>query len=218
MARTYVTTTTTIDCSNGAQTPIGPGTVAVILRPNQTGTNVSIIQVGASYELIFRGVATIRWSKVGGGTSDSAATLAANKWYLVAAAKLGSAGVVNFSIYDYALGTWVHQAGLAAADGAALSGVTKLGAGSQNSWAGEIALLATWSAVLTDAQVECLPFSLAAWYQVQPKAMWILDQAAVAQLVPDLSGGGAGQSAITGTQVSTFSVPIWTPGQAAMAA
>lgn len=78
---------------------------------------------------------------------------------------------------------------------------------------------AVWSAVvLTDAQCEQLAFSLSDWWQIQPSGFWLFDQDAVAQKVVDHTGGGANESARTGTTVGTGSPPlsyghpiIWTP-------
>ena len=61
-------------------------------------------------------------------------------------------------------------------------------------------------------QVEALAGSLQAWYQVQPKGLWVLDQAATTQKVPDWTGGGANESALVGTTVGTSSVPGFSYG------
>jgi len=61
---------------------------------------------------------------------------------------------------------------------------------------------------MTDAQIESLAGSLMAWRQIQPTGMWLLDQDAVAQTVPDLSGNGANQTARNGSTVGTVSCPL----------
>ena len=47
-----------------------------------------------------------------------------------------------------------------------------------------------------------------AWWQIQPSAMWILDQDPVTMNVIDLTGGGANQNARTGTIVGSVSCPL----------
>ena len=67
-----------------------------------------------------------------------------------------------------------------------------------------------WSADATgDAQIidAGLHLSLNAWIAAAPSGLWVWDQSATAQIVGDRAGGGAGQSAISGTTVSTLSLP-----------
>jgi hypothetical protein len=42
---------------------------------------------------------------------------------------------------------------------------------------GHLAACAAWDVEFTDAQIESLPFDLLSWYQVQPRGLWLLDQA-----------------------------------------
>ena len=82
-------------------------------------------------------------------------------------------------------------------------------AGGLEAFDGDIAVAGVFPGVLSDAAIESMPFTLAAWYSLTPLALWVLDQQAVAQTVNDLAGGGSQQSAITGTTVSTQSVPLF---------
>src|SRR3990172_1760690 len=74
---------------------------------------------------------------------------------------------------------------------------------------GDLLIAAVWDVVLTDAQSEPLPFSLAAWFAIQPKGLWLLDQDTTAQKVLDLTGGGANETALAGTTIGTASVPVF---------
>src|SRR3990172_427971 len=74
---------------------------------------------------------------------------------------------------------------------------------------GDLLIAAVWDVVLSDAQFEALPFSLAAWFAVQPKGLWLLDQDTTAQKVLDLTGGGANETALAGTTIGTASVPVF---------
>jgi hypothetical protein len=77
---------------------------------------------------------------------------------------------------------------------------------------GDIAAAGMWGRVLSDAEVELLTFTLIGWHAAVPTALWHLDQSATTQGVSDLTGGGANQSALTGTTVSTNSVPLFNYG------
>jgi hypothetical protein len=81
---------------------------------------------------------------------------------------------------------------------------------SNNALKGDIAIAGIWDVAFTDQQIQSLMYGLDAWFQVQPRGLWLLDQDATGQKVYDLSGGGANESSLTGTPaISTgASVPF----------
>ena len=118
---------------------------------------------------------------------------------MLAISKTSGTTAPRFHGYSYSSNAWQHENGASnSADPSAPSGASNIGGWSGN-YRGSIAILALWNVVLSDAQIECLPFSLAMWYQIPPQTLWLLDQQAVGQTVLDLTGNGANQSAITGT-------------------
>lgn len=198
----------------------GPGTIALIARAT-TDANMCLFSAGPTsgsanrYQLqrvVTSGVIRLVCDVP---TSDGATAMTAGAWYLIAASKASGTAAARIHLYAYATNTWTHENGGTAI---ANSGVanTQANIGCSNAAANfanaDIAAVGVWNVALTDSQVEALAYTLPAWFAVQPKGLWILDQAATAMGVPDLSGGGANQTAITGTAVSTLSLPVFSYG------
>lgn len=135
-------------------------------------------------------------------------------WVLCAITKATGSVAPRFHKYAYATNTWSHEN--------YGSNVVNVSGGTQTGWCigaysntgfysflGDIAAAAVFKdRALSDDQLESLPFSLQSWVSLAPSSLWVLDQQATGQSVLDWTGGGANQSAITGTTVSTSSVPI----------
>lgn len=217
MARSFPVSTDKITTALGAITVFGPGTVAAIIRP-VIGANGDLVALGAAPAFVFtlRGTGVLRGTTA--TSSTGAAVLVSNKWYLVAFTKPTGSNTGRFHIYDYATNTWVHEVGSTAIANSATPATSNALGNSAIGYAGDLEIAAVWDIAMSDSQVESLPFALGPWFQTQPRALWLLDQALTTQAVRDLSGGGAQQSALSGTAVSVNSVPLWTPGQGAMAA
>jgi hypothetical protein len=223
MARTFtLASSEKITLSLGALGfAFGPGTIALIIRSPATFTNGAVMfSAGSSTTVGYRLSNSGTAGKVQLVCNSSAAAnpttnLAASGWNLVAVTKATGTAAPRFHFYTYSTNVFVHEnsatsiANASAPTTSAAFAATQGGAASF--WSGDIAVAGVWNVVLADQDIESLAFSLPPWLANNPKGLWVLDQAAVAQLVPDLSGGGANQSAITGTAVSANSVPVWTP-------
>ena len=153
---------------------------------------------------------------IGSNTRDStnAGVTADGPWVMQAVTKATGTVVSRAHKYDYSTNAWVHEdMAVTLANNTTPTGSAYLmnrpTASTAAACSGDHAVYGVWDTPLTDAQIENLPFSLAAWFQVQPKGLWVLDQQATGQKVVDLSGGGANESALTGTTVSTLSVPVF---------
>jgi len=155
--------------------------------------------------------------------SNTITVVNADGWVLVATAKSATGtAVVRCSKYVYSTGTWTHEN----SNGSALADFTSPGGSGtmrfgewegSDDFGGDIAVAACWSGRgLSDAEVENLAYSMQGWHASAPTAMWIFDQAATTQALDDLTGGGANQSALTGTTVSTNSLPGFTYGHPIM--
>lgn len=143
--------------------------------------------------------------------------LTTGTWYLLGATITGAGSQTpRLHKYDYAAGTATHvNATFAVSIGLPTDtpAVHRIGGGpSSEFWNGDIAAVAYWDGGFTDQQFEALAFSLNAWWQAQPKGIWLLDQAATGQAVNDFSGNGANQTALVGTSVSAGSVPVFSYG------
>jgi len=219
VARTFNGTSDKITLRLGALGfAFGPGTIAALLRVSSLASNRHLFSVGVSsgarhrFSVMSTGVLRLACD---GNTADSAATVATARWYLVAVTKASGSVAPRFHFYDIAANTWTHQdSGSAIANSSVPITEAKIGCDIDHTgfYAGDIGVLAEWDVALTDAQVESLPFGIGPWLTPgQPKALLVLDQAAVTQAIPDLSGNGSNQSAIAGTTVTAASVPLWTP-------
>lgn len=152
-------------------------------------------------------------AQFGGSSSTSSVTLkVADGWVLLAATKPSGNAPVTFHKYVYATGVWTSATGASAADCAApaAGGRVELASFSGGSnFPGDIAALAMFAnRALTAADLARMPFSLVAWLNLGPSAMWVLDQQRVSQQVVDWTGQGANQIGISGTSITTSGPPF----------
>lgn len=161
----------------------------------------------------------------GGGvvSSGTPRVQSGDGWCFVAGTKATGTTFPRLHKYAYATNTWTHGDASANQQADASGSVSSVAVGARtgvsptSGFSGDIAI-AAWFAGnnLSDSQVEQLPFSLRAWLGYSPSGLWLLDQSSTSQTVIDLTGGGANQSNITGTSVSTASVPVFGYGHRAL--
>jgi len=199
---------------------IGPGTVAAIVRPASFGASNTAFSSGATnaaswmLQVGATGTGTISL-RLNGTETHNTTVLTVSQWYCIVATKATGTATPRFHFYDYTAGAWTHEnavgtlANCSTPITQAQVGCTPAGAAF---WGGDVAVCGAWNVVLTDAQVEPLAFSLLSWFQVQPRGLFVLDQAATTIALNDQTGGGANQSSITGTAVSANSVPVFSYG------
>lgn len=213
MARTFNGSGNKISCTQGATNIAAPMTVAAIVKRSSDGTTDDWWTAGNSnWAVTIR--STNKLSYVGPTQVDAPTItpVAADNWQLVAINKATGAANPRFHQYKYSSNAWVHENGAStSADPTAGSGACNIGGGTGN-FGGDIAIVGVWNVELSDAQVEALAFTLPQWFQTPPKALWLLDQDPTTQKVIDLTGNGSNESALTGTTVSTNSVPLFSYG------
>jgi hypothetical protein len=129
----------------------------------------------------------------------------AENWTVIAATKADGTSTPRGHKYVFGTGVWSHvnAAGtlVDAGSGPGAGGVLLLsGGGTSVVLSGRLAVVGVWTSALSDGEIERLNRSLQAWRDLLPAALWRLDQAAVTPLV-DLTGGGANETAIVGTNV-----------------
>lgn len=205
----------------------GPGTIAAIVKrsADSTANSQMILHVGVStgarYGLYISttNILTLRTDTLSRAAPAGIDTcLVADGWLLVAATK--AAGTVNrrYHRYEYATGVWQHATDIGTTQPSSSVPTTNANIGSDwnpsSFFQGDIAATGACNAEFTDSQIEALAYSLPAWFAVQPNGLWLLDQALTTQKVNDRSGGGADESAITGTSVGTSSLPVFSYGAA----
>jgi hypothetical protein len=130
------------------------------------------------------------------------------RWYVFT--KASGSALPRFHVWDLS-SAWAHTDdsfsvgdGSGPIDSLVLGGS---GAGS-NGWRGSIAMAVTWSSQLNDAAIEAA-LTLRARDALSASPGWMvrLNQASTATSVPDDTGGGGGQSAISGTSVDADDPP-----------
>ncbi|UWZ37486.1 hypothetical protein Drose_04175 [Dactylosporangium roseum] len=141
-------------------------------------------------------------------------------WMLVGVSKESGSSIPRGHKHVYSTNTWTHADAAAASSGDSgdlTAGRVQIGRWqtSTERWPGEILLCGAVKRALTDAEWEQLPYTLPGALGVTPDALWLLDQHATTQNVIDLTGGGANQTALTGTSTGTSSVPVWNYGTGA---
>lgn len=214
MPRTFNGTTERISAALGAMGGTFFGTLAAIIRTTGTGGQGIIAYPGTTDRLGINlvAVSNLVSARIGNGlvTAPTIAALTTDGWVLVAWSKPTGTSTVRFHKYVFATGVWTHENGGTNADTAAITSGPTIGSiAGASFFAGEIAMAGIWRAnALSDAQIESLVGSLMAWWQLPPTTLWPLDQDPVSQLMPDMTGGGANQTAIIGTSVGTNSCPF----------
>jgi len=127
-------------------------------------------------------------------------------WYLLAVTKAGGTTTPREHTLDMAAGTWTHtdmSSTLGNSGTPGGTGIVQIGRNNAtNHFDGRMALAGAWKRELSDAQVETLGAGLRAWLAQKPDGLWPLNQGAVGTTVVDWTGGGANQTAISGTTIS----------------
>jgi hypothetical protein len=217
VARSFNGTSDVLKCSVGSPINVGFGTFAAIVNITSFSATRSIMRLATSTPTNVLGfsVNTSGQLIMTDGTSAPSGTtaLVAGEWYLIAAGKATGTTTPRYHIYRYSTDAWVHENAVGTVANATVPSTT----GRMNLMAraadqftpGDLAAAGFWGRNLSDAEVEQLPFSLQGWHATAPNGLWLLDQGSTSQNVPDLTGSGGNQASLTGTTVSTNSVPVF---------
>jgi len=181
---------TIVDLSQGASQRLG-------LQFN--GTNLVYVAGGA-----FPSV------DIGWGDSDG--------WVIVGATRAAGTATPRAHLWRASNDTWTHTNwGSTVGDADPGGDTVRIGemADFGEFFPGRMALVGWWDRALSDAELEGMTGSLAAWLATAPAALWRLDQDDVATPVLDITGGGADQIARAGTTVVVGDDPpgfVWDTG------
>ncbi len=223
MARTFDGVDDRCLVAIGAMThAFGPGTMAAIVKKSSDGTVDTIMLPGVAasprYGMRFSSTNVLEYiysSTVVSAPAGIDTCLVADGWLLVAVTKASGTVAVRFHRYEFATGVWQHANSAGTAPNSTPP-ATSINFGTDhagnNPYAGDMEITGGWNVVLSDAQIESLPFNLSYWQLLSPKGLWLFDQASTGQKVLDVSGNGANESSLTGTVVSSSSVPIFSRG------
>jgi hypothetical protein len=189
----------------------GPITIAVLAKPSSASFSGWAVQgrngtTGIWSLLVDSGKLFCENDFGSGGPSHGTGWC----WFVVT--KASGSVIPRWHKHDLTAATaWVHQDDTSnAADGS--GPITNVMIGSNgslgNTWRGNIAAIATWTSVLSDAAIEAAcTLAASALKAATPGWMVRLNQASTATAVTDDSGGGSTQTAISGTTVDTVNEP-----------
>lgn len=144
-------------------------------------------------------------------------------WVFVGITKATGTSTPRGHKFLYSSSTWTHtdSAATVANQSSISGGSVRIGASGGASYntalTGDIAVAGVWvGTVLTDVQIETLEDALQHWVDLSPTALWRLDQDSTATAITDITGGGADQTALSGTSVVADCPPgfNWTLGGA----
>lgn len=208
-----------VGCSAGTLGAVGTGsyTIVSLHRPSSTAAGVVSLWSGSitgtmERELIGDTSSSVtHWfgaSDFTGGFGD-ATHYAINTWYLVGESKAAGSNYYRWHVWPYAAdgsGTKDHgdnTTGATHPDGAAIAAV-RLGDG-DNRGAGEIALVAIWKRVLSDADFNALCGNTASAFinlgTGAPDALWLCNVSNPASIV-DATGNGANATSVVGSGIT----------------
>jgi hypothetical protein len=142
-------------------------------------------------------------------------------WCLLVVRKGAGTVQPRASLYRWDTDVWAHSApylAQAVADGgSAAGGTVRFGQFNDgDSLTGDFEAAAGWDSLVfaTDGAVEAagLELALANWQALNPKGLWLFEQASITDPVLDLTAGGADQTFIEGTSISSSVPPVFDPG------
>lgn len=210
-ARTFNGTSDVISLALGAGASLSTAwTVAAIVRPTQAAIQLALA-IGDTSRITL-GLTAANQVRAGnaGSSVNGTAALTASAWGVIVASKVAGTATPRMHLYVFSSGTWTHEAASGTITNTTPNSSAAIGARPTPTafWKGDIAVAAAWAASLSDAQIEALATSLGAWSAYSPAGLWWLDQGAAATSVVDSTGGGADQTAISGTSIATSLPPL----------
>lgn len=147
---------------------------------------------------------------IGGITRTFGLTITNGVWYLFVVTKANGTATPRANLYNYTSASWAGWANgddTLDNDGTTLVEVRMGNGPGSFPLSGKMFGAAVYGYALSDVQGETLENAAQNWFDLGPMAMWRLNQASTATPVPDDTGNGANQTAITGTSVDTGDDP-----------
>lgn len=226
MSRAFDGIDDVIDFSPGTLTTLdgGPITVAWIWKPAALHNGGILWANGAGQVALINPFNDGRIYVSFNGFTATETYTGGTDWFMLAITKANGSAVVRGHTFAYTGGTWTHTDYGSINDSA--NGPVSLLRVGRNDTTNEylhasVAVMGIWLSVLPDLTLEGMTASLGSWISQSPDALWAFNQTSVATPVPDTTGHGADQSAITGTSVDADEPPGWSysvDGAASLAA
>lgn len=208
--------------AQGAAGITGAVTIAILVRLEGDGTSRDLFNwhnstgSGNGYDLFLDTSNKLHlYDGVSTDTASSFTCLASEGWLLLVVTKASGSAKPVFYKYRFSNTTLSTATGAAnlANSGSVTGGTIRIGEYEGGFFTkGIYAAAAAFNAALTEAQVKALygVATLGAWktVEVAPKGLWFFSQGSVTEEVKDETGGGANQSARSGTSVVGEEPPI----------
>jgi hypothetical protein len=165
---------------------------------------------GATFFLTSGG-AHMRLEENGTNTDSPTIVVATGEWVLIGITKASGTATPRFHYYRFSTNAWSHEnaSGSTAAVNHTGPSIYLGGAPAtySNFWNGEIEVFGHWKRVLSDAEIENLPFTLQGWYSAKPDILIKADPTSVK--LSDSSQDSTLSTTDAGITASTSSVPIF---------
>lgn len=206
-----------VSFSPGSATFAAPYTIAALIRPVTGFASLTcfVISGNDSGGSTVWGINTDTGKAYTGFDFNGGPTMTADNWYWLVAGKASGSVLPRWGLHNLTAGTaWAHtDGGGNVPDGGGpvtsiIVGNSTAGGGAD--FYGQIAAVAVWGSLLSDAAVEAAcTVSATDLLAASPAWMTRFNQASTATSVADDTGGGGGQSAISGTAVDANEPPGW---------
>jgi hypothetical protein len=205
MARRFATNDT-LTCSMGSAPTSRAGSTLLLVRAYDAAFD--ILATNTDFISGLAGTTAVSGTFVSGGNifsaNDFGSGLAGpsdkNQWYVIGATKTSGNTAYSYTMSPVG-GSWTQATSGSSADGSGINSIV-FGKGVIGGAKMDIAAAAQWATPKTIAQLQALGnTSMDAWLAGSPSAAWQFNQASIATALTDLTGGGANQTAISGTTV-----------------
>lgn len=177
-------------------------TYAFYLRPHNLGSDAELFHTPSFDPLDLywsSGSNSMRWFDGNGVDLNPSYSMSTNQWYIMAFSVDGS-GNGEIHRWVQATNTWSHSGtlGTITSDNFAASG--GFSHAHDPYWEIDLVVGGVWHSALSDANIETLSGSYAAWQALSPVHLWRYDQTPVND-----QAGSSDQTSLTGTTVSAGS-------------
>ena len=205
MARRFLTNDT-LTCAMGAAPTSRAGTTLLLVRAYDSAFD--ILSSNTDFVSGLVGTSPLSGTFLSGGkifsANDFGSGLAGptdkNQWYVIGATKTSGNTAYSYTMAPVG-GSWTQGTSGSSADGSGVDSIV-FGKGVIGGGKFDIAAAAQWATPLTISAIQALgTTSMAAWLAGSPSAAWQFNQASTGTSVTDLTGGGANQTALSGTSV-----------------
>lgn len=207
MARRFASGTDFLTVTPGGLTAVTSRAITVVAVMRGTGANPSNINSGLLGLTSFSGTDQLQWfvdatKLYASGDFGSGLSISANTWGIAALSHDTGTGAWYHS-WKPMDGSWTHATSGSVSSTMGNWTTVQIAKNSVHTGSVDLAAMAVYSGFKNDAAIEGLATAnMADWMAANPLAAWQFNQAAVTDLVTDLTGGGANEDMRTGSSIT----------------